>query len=136
MLNRNVEALRDMGTSFSMDDFGTGYSNLAQMVDIQYEIIKIDKSLIWCCYPEQRKKILMKTETEEKRDASITKSVAVLTKIIELINDLKLKIVAEGVETKEMVDALSEKGVDYLQGYYFSKPLAEEEFLSFLESAE
>lgn len=78
----------------------------------------------------------MKTETEEKRDASITKSVAVLTKIIELINDLKLKIVAEGVETKEMVDALSEKGVDYLQGYYFSKPLAEEEFLSFLESAE
>ena len=136
MLNRNVEALRDMGASFSMDDFGTGYSNLAQMVDIQYELIKIDKSLIWCCYPEQRKKILMKTETEEKRDASITKSVAVLTKIIELINDLKLKIVAEGVETKEMVDALSEKGVDYLQGYYFSKPLAEEEFLNFLESAE
>ncbi len=136
MLNRNVEALRDMGASFSMDDFGTGYSNLAQMVDIQYELIKIDKSLIWCCYPEQRKKILMKTETEEKRDASITKSVAVLTKIIELINDLKLKIVAEGVETKEMVDALSEKGVDYLQGYYFSKPLQEEEFLDFLESAE
>lgn len=136
MLNRNVEALRDMGASFSMDDFGTGYSNLAQMVDIQYELIKIDKSLIWCCYPEQRKKILMKTETEEKRNASITKSVAVLTKIIELINDLKLKIVAEGVETKEMVDALSEKGVDYLQGYYFSKPLAEEEFLNFLESAE
>lgn len=109
MLNRNVEALRDMGASFSMDDFGTGYSNLAQMVDIQYELIKIDKSLIWCCYPEQRKKILMKTETEEKRDASITKSVAVLTKIIELINDLKLKIVAEGVETKEMVDALSDR---------------------------
>lgn len=136
MLNRNVEALRDMGASFSMDDFGTGYSNLAQMVDIQYELIKIDKSLIWCCYPEQRKKILMKTETEEKRDASITKSVAVLTKIIELINDLKLKIVAEGVETKEMVDALSEKGVDYLQGYYFSKPLQEEEFLAFLESVE
>ncbi len=136
MLNRNVEALRDMGASFSMDDFGTGYSNLAQMVDIQYELIKIDKSLIWCCYPEQRKKILMKTETEEKRDASITKTVAVLTKIIELINDLKLKIVAEGVETKEMVDALSEKGVDYLQGYYFSKPLREEEFLDFLESAE
>lgn len=136
MLNRNVEALRDMGASFSMDDFGTGYSNLAQMADTQYELIKIDKSLIWCCYPEQRKKILMKTETEEKRDASITKSVAVLTKIIELINDLKLKIVAEGVETKEMVDALSEKGVDYLQGYYFSKPLQEEEFLDFLESAE
>ncbi len=136
MLNRNVEALRDMGASFSMDDFGTGYSNLAQMADTQYELIKIDKSLIWCCYPEQRKKILMKTETEEKRDVSITKSVAVLTKIIELINDLKLKIVAEGVETKEMVDALSEKGVDYLQGYYFSKPLQEEEFLDFLESAE
>jgi len=135
MLDRNVEALRDMGASFSMDDFGTGYSNLAQMADIQYEIIKLDKSLIWCCYPEQRKKILMKTETDEKRDASIIKSVALLTKIIELINDLKLKIVAEGVETKEMVDALSEKGVDYLQGYYFSKPLQERDFLDFLESA-
>ena len=79
------------------------------MVDIQYELIKLDKSLIWCCYPEQRKKILMKTETEENRNNSINKSFAVLTKIIELINDLKLKIVAEGVETKEMVDALSEK---------------------------
>ena len=133
MLSRNVEELRNMGASFSMDDFGTGYSNLAQMVDIQYELIKLDKSLIWCCYPEQRKKILMKTETEENRNNSINKSFAVLTKIIELINDLKLKIVAEGVETKEMVDALSEKGVDYLQGYYFSKPLKEEDFIEFLE---
>ena len=74
------------------------------------------------------------TETEENRNNSINKSFAVLTKIIELINDLKLKIVAEGVETKEMVDALSEKGVDYLQGYYFSKPLKEEDFIEFLES--
>ena len=76
----------------------------------------------------------MKTETEENRNNSFNKSFAVLTKIIELINDLKLKIVAEGVETKEMVDALSEKGVDYLQGYYFSKPLKEEDFIEFLES--
>lgn len=135
MLNRNVETLRNMGASFSMDDFGTGYSNIAKMTDIQYEIIKLDKSLLWGCYPEQRK-ILMKSESEEKRKESIHKSMAVLTKIIELINDLKLKIVAEGVETKEMVDSLSEKGVDYLQGYYFSKPLQEDDFLRFIESTD
>ncbi len=133
MLNRNVEIIRNMGASFSMDDFGTGYSNLAQMADVQYEIIKLDKSLIWHCYPEQRKK-LMQDESPKQREKSILKSIAVLTKVIELINDLNLKIVAEGVETKEMVADLSAKGVDYLQGYYFSKPLREEEFVKFLNS--
>ncbi len=135
MLNRNVEVLRGMGATFSMDDFGTGYSNLSQMVDVPYEIIKIDKSLIWCCYPEQRKILVEKIETEEVMKEAINKSMAVLTKIIELINDLKIKIVAEGVETKEMVDVLSEKGVDYLQGYYFSKPLIEDEFVNFIDAS-
>ena len=63
---------------------------------------------------------------------SADKSKAVLVKVIELINDLKLKIVAEGVETEEMVNMLTELGVDYLQGYYFSRPLDERSFVTFL----
>lgn len=125
--------LKSMGTTFSMDDFGTGYSNLAQMAETPYELIKIDKSLIWYCYPMQRK-LIKEDEEDEQAEESVHKSKAVLTKVIELINDLNLKIVAEGVETKEMVDMLTELGVDYLQGFYFSRPLDEEHFVDFINN--
>ena len=51
---------------------------------------------------------------------------------VSMIKEIGLKIVAEGVETKEQLDAMEELGVDYIQGYYFSKPLAEKDFLNFL----
>ena len=134
LLSRNMMRLKSMGTTFSMDDFGTGYSNLAQMAETPYELIKIDKSLIWYCYPVQRKKI-KEGEEEAQSEMSADKSKAVLVKVIELINDLNLKIVAEGVETEEMVNMLTELGVDYLQGYYFSKPLDERSFVTFLNES-
>lgn len=133
LLNRNMMRLKSMGTTFSMDDFGTGYSNLAQMAETPYELIKIDKSLIWYCYPVQRK-LIKEDEEDDQTEESVHKSKAVLTKVIELINDLNLKIVAEGVETKEMVDMLTELGVDYLQGFYFSRPLDEEHFVDFINN--
>ena len=49
-----------------------------------------------------------------------------------MIHDLKLKIVSEGVETKEQMEIISELGIDYIQGYYFSKPLSGEEFLQYI----
>ena len=133
LLNRNMMRLKSMGTTFSMDDFGTGYSNLAQMADTPYELIKIDKSLIWYCYPVQRR-LIKENEEERLTQEFVDKSKAVLIKVIELINDLNLKIVAEGVETKEMVNMLTELGVHYLQGYYFSRPLNEKKYIEFLEN--
>lgn len=81
-----------------------------------------------------QRKLIKEDEEDEQAEESVHKSKAVLTKVIELINDLNLKIVAEGVETKEMVDMLTELGVDYLQGFYFSRPLDEEHFVDFINN--
>lgn len=117
MLAGNMSKLKSYGFWFSMDDFGTGYSNLAKLFDENYELIKFDKSLIWPYF-----------EAEPERNKVL------LPGAINLIKDLGGKIVAEGVETKEMVDMLTEHGVDYLQGYYFSKPIGESDYLEFLKS--
>lgn len=129
MLALNMNNLMDRGVTFSMDDFGTGYSNLAKMAEVSYDLIKIDKSLVWYCYSEQRS-ILKKDEVDP--EAGLEKSRLVLAKVIKMIAELNLKIVVEGVETADMVDMLTESGVDYLQGYYYSRPLKEEDFLAFL----
>ena len=116
-LVRNMKKLKEKGFSFSMDDFGTGYSNLAQVSHIQYDLIKLDKSLIWPAF-----------------EPNNTKAVNLLDSVISMLQRLEIAIVAEGVETKEMVEALSTKGVEHLQGYYFSKPVDKLSFLKLLET--
>lgn len=114
-LFHNMLKLRKVGFHFSMDDFGTGYSNFSQMAERRFELIKLDKSLIWPCFGENAEK-----------------AVVILEGCITMIKKLGLSIVAEGVETKEQADYLIEKGVEYLQGYYFSRPLAEKDYIAFL----
>ena len=114
----NMHNLRKLGYSFSMDDFGTGYSNLAQMNEIHYDLVKIDKSLIWPAF-------------DEKNPAK-DKAKTLLHSVINMLHDLKLGIVAEGVETKEMVDYLEENGVEHLQGYFYSKPVSGDRFVEFI----
>lgn len=116
LLERNMKEFRRMGCSFSMDDFGTGYSNLSKMADVQYDLIKIDKSLIWPCFEENPN----------------PKAEAVLGTVIKLVRDLGTHLVAEGVETKEMADGLIEAGVHYLQGYYYSRPVPEDAYIEFM----
>ncbi len=115
----NISALRKKGFSFSMDDFGTGYSNLAQITKIHYDLVKIDKSLIWPAFG----------------DNASEKAERLLSSVINMLKAIDAKIVAEGVETEEMASYLADKGVDYLQGYYFSKPLPEAAFAEILEKA-
>lgn len=112
MLNANMKSLRSIGCHFSMDDFGTGYSNLAQMAAVHFELVKLDKSLIWPAFGE-----------------SPDEPMVILTSCISMILQLGAHIVAEGVETKEQADFLIQRGVNYLQGYYFSKPVSGEVFL-------
>ena len=111
----NIHRLIKYGCSFSMDDYGTGFSNLASMTSMPYSIIKLDKSLIWP-YFEGNQKLQV-----------------VLLSSISMIKNLGTQIVAEGVETKEQLDTLTELGVDYIQGYYFSKPISEQMFLTFIK---
>jgi EAL domain-containing protein (putative c-di-GMP-specific phosphodiesterase class I) len=115
----NMSKLREIGCTFSMDDFGTGYSNISQLTELNYDIIKIDKSLVWPCFDEY--------------NCNIRSSRIVLDNIVSLIQQINAKIVVEGIETKEQFDYMKKLGVDYIQGYYFSKPLKENDYISYLE---
>lgn len=119
MLKKNMNELKEIGFTFSMDDFGTGYSNLAQMVKVDYEYIKIDKSLLWPCFDENNK--------------DRVKATLLLENIITMILNLGKEIIAEGVETKEQFDFLKKHGVNFIQGYYFSKPLCMVDYIKFVE---
>ncbi len=110
----NMRELIDYGSGFSLDDFGSGYSNLAYVVSLPLKIIKIDKSLTSSFFESEKVKIA--TET-----------------IINMIHRLGMKIVVEGVETEEVYTVFKELGVEYIQGYYFSKPLPKEQVLTFVQ---
>lgn len=116
LLLDNMRRLKELGCQFSMDDFGTGYSNLAQMAETEFDLIKLDKSLLWSCYEENSKKAL-----------------CILNGCIDLIQSLDMHIVQEGVETEQQANFLIGKGVSYLQGYYYSRPLAGGAYLEFLK---
>lgn len=106
-----LQVLKNMGITISVDDFGTGYSSLSYLRRFPIDALKIDKSFIRniCTDPE---------------DESIVKA------IIAMAKGLKIRVIAEGVETKEQVEYLIEQEVNELQGFYFSKPLTEDELTS------
>ena len=106
-------ALKRLGVGISLDDFGTGYTSFNYLKKFPADILKIDKSLV--------DHIL--TNAEDQR---------IVHAMIELGHNLGMKIVVEGIETKKMVELLSSYGCDYMQGYYFSKPLPVFEFQKLL----
>ena len=110
----NMKKLIDYGVSFSLDDFGTGNSNLNYIVDMPVRLIKFDRDMIMSYFETGKAKYVM--------DAAM-----------HMIHGLKLEIVSEGIETKEMLDTMENLGISYIQGYYFSKPIPEDEFIEFME---
>lgn len=112
-LREQLAGIKKLGFHFSLDDYGTGYSNLVRVLEYPVDIIKLDKSIVWSAFHD--------------KDNFIT-----LKNLISMFHDVRRKIVAEGVETEEQMDTLVELGCDYLQGYYYSKPVSEEEFLAFV----
>ena len=116
-MNRIISAMNrliKLGISFSMDDFGTGYSSLSSLRDMPIEELKIDKSFV---------SHLGEHESDE----------LMITTILSMAKIFDLKIVAEGVETKEQFDFLLNNGCDIFQGYYFSRPLRKEQFKSYYD---
>ncbi|MBT4492616.1 MAG: EAL domain-containing protein [Gammaproteobacteria bacterium] len=116
-LDRNTEMLEDLkrlGVSISMDDFGTGYSSLSYLKRFPLNTLKIDRSFI-------------KDIHENEDDQEITRA------IIAMGQSLNLATLAEGVETEEQVEILREYGCDYIQGFFFSKPLPANEMTDFLQ---
>ena len=114
-LSRNMEEMKNFGSTFALDDYGSGASNLQYLVDYPFEIVKLDKSIVWTHFRETNPK---------------TRPVLPLS--IRMLREMDVLIVAEGVEYEEEKEGLIRMGVQYLQGYYFSKPIGEKEFLQFL----
>ena len=112
-----LESLRIKNAKILLDDFGSGFSSFGMLQDYDFDILKIDMSFI--------RKI-----GENLKTKSIVRS------IIGMAHEMGIKTVAEGAETEEQVSFLRESGCDYIQGYYYSKPLPEEEFIQFLEREE
>jgi diguanylate cyclase (GGDEF)-like protein/PAS domain S-box-containing protein len=109
-----LRELRDLGVSLAIDDFGTGYSSLSYLRTFPLGTLKIDRSFI-------------KDLPEDEDSAALTAG------IIGLAHRLRMKVVAEGVETLEQLGYLRSNGCDEIQGYYLSKPIAADEMERFLE---
>jgi diguanylate cyclase (GGDEF)-like protein/PAS domain S-box-containing protein len=108
-----LNELKALGFHLTMDDFGTGYSSLAYLKRFPFDSVKIDQSFV-------------RGIPESKDDEAIVEA------IIAMAHSLQLKVVAEGVETKEQFDFLRSLGCDQIQGYYFSKPIPANEIVMLL----
>ena len=113
ILAANMKKINEMGVTFSLDDYGTGYSTITYMMTLPFKIVKIDKSILWSSFQNE-------------------KAMIALCASINMIKDMDMEIVVEGVESEEMAAKLAELGCDYLQGFYFSKPLPEKQFKEYL----
>ena len=99
-----LEAIRALGLTIAIDDFGTGYSSLAYIAKLPVEVLKIDQSFV----------------SSMMRSAE---DLTVVSSIVSLAHALKLKVVAEGVETEEQAAILARLGCDLFQGYLVSPPV-------------
>lgn len=110
-----LKIMKENGIKIALDDFGTGYSSLAYLQKLDLDILKIDRSLI-----------------SGISHLSIKRKIA--TTIVQLGKSMGMKVVAEGVETKEELDILRNHDIDEIQGYYYSKPLAIQEMSEVLKT--
>jgi len=111
----SLEHIKTLGVQIALDDFGTGYSSLNYIKKIPFDVLKIDQSFI-------------RDLSSETNDVAITKMIIEISKI------LKKGHVAEGVENETILKIVKKLGVEVVQGYYFSKPLCEKEFINYLQN--
>jgi diguanylate cyclase (GGDEF)-like protein/PAS domain S-box-containing protein len=102
-----LDTVHESGFRIYLDDFGTGYSSLSYIKRFPMDVLKVDKSFV-------------RDMSENNSDRTLVEA------IINMARSLKLDVVAEGVETQSQIDLLKEAGCRYIQGYYFSRPVAAE----------
>ena len=104
-----VKKLREYGFIVSMDDFGAGYSSLNSLKELSIDVLKIDADFF-------------------RGVDSVERGMLIVSEVIDLAKKLDMKIVAEGIESKEQVDFLTQQECDLIQGYYYAKPMSIDEF--------
>lgn len=113
MTVKNLDLLKSVGIGIHIDDFGTGYSSLSLLRDLPLDVLKVDREFV----------------SDMGRDLGAKQ---IVEAIAELSRKLRFKTIAEGVETQEQVDLLRAMGIDFLQGFRFSHPVAMEQFRQYL----
>jgi EAL domain-containing protein (putative c-di-GMP-specific phosphodiesterase class I) len=113
---RTIARLKALGVSIALDDFGVGYSSLSYLKQFALDTLKVDRAF-----------------TSEMLTSS--QSEAIVRATFDIARALKLRTVAEGVETRPQADFLAELGCDVLQGFYFAKPMPPEQLLNFATAA-
>lgn len=113
MMKKHMETLAAEGISFALDDYGTGNSNCSYLINYPFDKVKFDKTMVWSYFTSKTGKIILDNE-------------------VNTIHELHIPIVAEGVETKEQMERLKRLKVEYIQGYYYAKPMPQKEFLEFV----
>ncbi|MBO4899835.1 MAG: EAL domain-containing protein [Lachnospiraceae bacterium] len=111
--DRNINKLSEDGIRFALDDYGTGYSNITRVVQLPLDIVKLDKSLV--------------------DDMDIPSMWAVIRNTVRMLKRMKKLILVEGVEDRRALDKFINIGCDYIQGFYFCKPLPEKDFIAFVK---
>lgn len=114
VMEKNLRELAAMGYTFSLDDYGVGYSNIQRLKSLPLSIIKVDKSLVDDMFTEDGKVIIENT--------------------VHMMQGIHKKLVIEGVETREAVEAIGGLDCDYIQGYYYSRPLSAGDFVRFMQA--
>lgn len=114
ILLKNMEYLSNAGFELSLDDYGSGYSNMNYMLNLPFKMIKIDKYIVWAAFSDERAELA-------------------LASTIKMIKSLGMTVLAEGVEEKDQAEWLINLGCDYLQGFYFSKPVPKKDFLDIMK---
>lgn len=109
----NIYKLSEKGIDFSLDDYGTGYSNIKRVVSLPLNIIKLDKSF---------------ADEYENPDMKV-----VIKSTVNMLKKINKEILIEGVEDEKCASYFSEVGCNYIQGYYYSKPLPKKEFVEFIK---
>ena len=113
--NATLDYLRDSGIQILLDDFGSGYSSFGMLQKYNFDILKVDMSFV-------------------RQIENNPKTRSIIRFMIDMAHEMGIRLVAEGAETQEQVDFLRDNGCDYIQGYYFYKPMPENEFVAALEN--
>ncbi len=110
LLQRHMGELAERGITFAMDDYGSGNANCSCLIQFPFKEIKIDKEIVWASFENPTARMVLENE-------------------IRIIHGLGLPLVVEGIETAEQSAAMEQLGVEYIQGYYYGRPMSETECL-------